>query len=156
MARRQGRAVAGAGRSARLGRLAEHEPVAVGRAKPEFAHSPRLVAGGLQHLGARGEGVAVELVNVIDVEIRHGAVVAELAAQYVAVPGTGSVQVMDGENRVGSRDPHVSRMTWERLMRGGLRPGDMSDYDRDFSDEPWAQARAWARGRVAQRPLTRS
>jgi hypothetical protein len=65
--------------SAGCDRFAEHEAVAIGRAEGNLAHAPRFILRGLQNLGARSDGSSKEGVNVIDLEIRDVAVIAEFA-----------------------------------------------------------------------------
>ena len=65
------------GRSARCG-LAQHESVAVWGSHAKLAHSPRLVRGWFQDLRARVDRPVMEGVDVIDAQIRHIAVIAEL------------------------------------------------------------------------------
>jgi hypothetical protein len=66
-------------RPARSNRLAECEPLAVGRSKRQLTHAPRLVLRGLAYLRARGDGSRVKRVNVIDTQIRDIAVIAKFA-----------------------------------------------------------------------------
>src|SRR5205823_12518396 len=67
----------GLGRSARRW-LAQHEPVAVLRSHAKLAHSPRLVRGWFQDLSASVTVPVVESLDVVDTQIRHVAVIAEL------------------------------------------------------------------------------
>jgi hypothetical protein len=53
--------------------------MAVRRSKAKLTHPPRLVSRRLQYLRAGGYGSPMERVNVIDVEVRNVAVIAELA-----------------------------------------------------------------------------
>lgn len=55
--------------------------MAIRRPEPEFPHAPGFVSRGLHHLGARSNGSAVEAVNVVDVEVRDVAVVAQLVGR---------------------------------------------------------------------------
>jgi hypothetical protein len=114
--------------------------VAVRRAQPKLAHSPRLFAQVLENLGARGDRFAVVGGDIVDSEIRDIAVVSELAcgwdigaaaqherdparaaerpiprinfvdlaAEHVAIPRSGSFEIMNCENGIGSHDRHGS------------------------------------------------
>jgi hypothetical protein len=66
-------------RLTRSNRLAQHEPVAVGRPKRELTHAPWFVVGGLEYLCACRDRSHVERINVIDAQIRDIAVIAKLA-----------------------------------------------------------------------------
>lgn len=59
--------------------MPEHEPVTVWRPKPELPPAPRLVSWWLQNLGTGSDGSSVEVVNVLDAEVGHVAVIAKLA-----------------------------------------------------------------------------
>lgn len=59
--------------------MAEDETVAVRRAKPELAHPPGLVARRFQYLGAGSYCPPVKRVHVVDVQVGHIAVVAQLS-----------------------------------------------------------------------------
>lgn len=71
----------GPGRSARRG-LAKHEPMAVGRSQPELTHSPGFVRRRLQYLGAGADGAVMKRLDVIDVQVGHVAVVAQLRCRH--------------------------------------------------------------------------
>ena len=58
--------------------LRDHDAVAVDRAEPELAHAPRLVAQGLDDLGAAARDAHVVLVDGVDDEVGEVGVVAEL------------------------------------------------------------------------------
>jgi len=66
-------------RLVRFDRLAEHEPMAVGRPKRELAHAPPFVSGGLEDLCAGSNGSRVKPVNVVDAEVCDITVIAKLA-----------------------------------------------------------------------------
>lgn len=53
--------------------------MAIGRAEAQLAHSPRLVAGRLEHLRPCSDGPRVKSIHVVDPEVGDIAVIAKLA-----------------------------------------------------------------------------
>jgi hypothetical protein len=62
--------------------LAEHQTMPVGRPKPKLAPPPWFVLWGLEDVCARGDRLAEERVNVVDVEIGDVAVVAKFTGGW--------------------------------------------------------------------------
>jgi len=62
----------------RLNRLAEREPMAVGRPQRDLTHAPGFVSWSFQNLSARSNGSAVEAIDVVDAQVRDVAVIAKL------------------------------------------------------------------------------
>jgi hypothetical protein len=59
--------------------LAEREPMAVGGSKRELTHPPRFVSWRLQDLGPDSYGPPMKRVDVVHIEVRDIAVIANLA-----------------------------------------------------------------------------
>jgi len=69
-------------RDSRVDCVGNHVPMPVGRTQSQLASSPRLVGRRLQHLGTSVERASVHRIDVVDVEIRDVAVIADVGCRY--------------------------------------------------------------------------